>query len=788
MVNYISFVLIAMASIAIAESRVIPTEPISVTLDTYDNPVMFLREKRTAVRPYPHRTMMFTGYYRPIRRTNNSGQATGVFAQGNAVSGEAFFGGMHTPHLKGGPEPIEESEVSSAEAQAAPAPEEQEREYHRNEVHRPEEEQHHEHHDEEEQLHPDDHYHQDSLTPQGHHELEQIPLTTEIAQPTEKPFTATEASRPKIHHTKKTHKTPVTINTDDDDDDEDEVDDEEDDEPVVPFVPFKGNRRRQKYPHLNNFFPMVFSFPRLATRAGSSGSVPGAITAIANSYSTGKGGVASSVATAYGGSPTGMSRILLFVALLVAVVVALPAPQLQGSHSDLQWIARTVESEPARLKRTAYGGYGGGFGRGFGGYGGFRGHHHHGHHHGYGGYRGHRGGYGCRGGCGGYGGGFANSAAHAGSISTPFGSGSFATAFANSGYANNRQMKMKFFIITFAAFAIEAQCRSLTLSSVREADETISVNKPEQLKELIAAYEKQFLKQLSSIIEQLVQEQSRIKNDKFNNTDSTLQALNNVNNIKGLINTIKEIDTQDEEITNEHVRIKRAVTFATSEEWMTNMLIDIQRQVVHIRKYLDKLCKMELDSLCKLYKKLTTNSSQQQVGRSISIGRRPQSRPAVERIDRTIFRELLHNTFHVITEDILVERLFCCWDREIEGAIRLEPWIMGLDVFLRGSLRDKIVFCFHVYDLNNDGYITKDEIFQLLKNCLIKQPGEEDPDEGVKDLSELALKKFDVDHDGKISFRDYETAVIEEPLLLEAFGQCLPTDESCADFLVTLQS
>lgn len=87
----------------------------------------------------------------------------------------------------------------------------------------------------------------------------------------------------------------------------------------------------------------------------------------------------------------------------------------------------------------------------------------------------------------------------------------------------------------------------------------------------------------------------------------------------------------------------------------------------------------------------------------------------IQVIDRTIFRELLHNTFRVITEDILVERLFCCWDREIEGVIRLEPWIIGLDVFLRGSLRDKITFCFHVYDLNNDGYITKDEIFQLLK-------------------------------------------------------------------------
>lgn len=76
----------------------------------------------------------------------------------------------------------------------------------------------------------------------------------------------------------------------------------------------------------------------------------------------------------------------------------------------------------------------------------------------------------------------------------------------------------------------------------------------------------------------------------------------------------------------------------------------------------------------------------------------------------------------------------------------------------------------------------------IYRNCLIKQPGEEDPDEGVKDLTELALKKLDVDHDGKISFHDYEIAIKEEPLLLEAFGQCLPTEESCAAFLATLQS
>ena len=32
----------------------------------------------------------------------------------------------------------------------------------------------------------------------------------------------------------------------------------------------------------------------------------------------------------------------------------------------------------------------------------------------------------------------------------------------------------------------------------------------------------------------------------------------------------------------------------------------------------------------------------------------------------------------------------------------------------------------------------------------------------------------DPDHDGRLSFIDFETAVKEENLLLEAFGTCLP--------------
>lgn len=81
----------------------------------------------------------------------------------------------------------------------------------------------------------------------------------------------------------------------------------------------------------------------------------------------------------------------------------------------------------------------------------------------------------------------------------------------------------------------------------------------------------------------------------------------------------------------------------------------------------------------------------------------------------------------------------------------------------------------------------------LLKDCL-NEATEEDPDEGIRDLVEITLSNMvsrwmasarppsvlnhvllqDHDHDGRISFPDFQKSVTEENLLLNAFGVCLP--------------
>ncbi|XP_034876444.1 peroxisome biogenesis factor 1 isoform X3 [Mirounga leonina] len=127
-----------------------------------------------------------------------------------------------------------------------------------------------------------------------------------------------------------------------------------------------------------------------------------------------------------------------------------------------------------------------------------------------------------------------------------------------------------------------------------------------------------------------------------------------------------------------------------------------------------------------------------------------------------------------MTDDMLMNRVFFAFDKDNDNCINAKEWVKGLSVFLRGTFEEKLKFCFEVYYLNGDGYISREEIFDMLKNSLCQQSSEEESDEGIKELVDITLKKMDYDNDGKISFADFEKAVKEERLLLEVFGPCLP--------------
>ena len=81
-----------------------------------------------------------------------------------------------------------------------------------------------------------------------------------------------------------------------------------------------------------------------------------------------------------------------------------------------------------------------------------------------------------------------------------------------------------------------------------------------------------------------------------------------------------------------------------------------------------------------------------------------------------------------------------------------------------GTDEELVRFCFDTYDLNDDGYISREEMLLLLKDCMYKstkESAEEDGDDGVKDLIEMTMRKMDQDRDGRVSYSDFMATVQE---------------------------
>ncbi|KAF3841364.1 hypothetical protein F7725_007226, partial [Dissostichus mawsoni] len=59
--------------------------------------------------------------------------------------------------------------------------------------------------------------------------------------------------------------------------------------------------------------------------------------------------------------------------------------------------------------------------------------------------------------------------------------------------------------------------------------------------------------------------------------------------------------------------------------------------------------------------------------------------------------------------------LFNAFDTTNNGSIKFKDFVMGLSILLRGTLREKLEWTFHLYDINKDGYINREEMTEIVR-------------------------------------------------------------------------
>ncbi|KAK4518735.1 phosphatidylcholine and lysophosphatidylcholine phospholipase [Mucor velutinosus] len=122
-----------------------------------------------------------------------------------------------------------------------------------------------------------------------------------------------------------------------------------------------------------------------------------------------------------------------------------------------------------------------------------------------------------------------------------------------------------------------------------------------------------------------------------------------------------------------------------------------------------------------------------------------------------------------MTDDAFLQRLYCAFggDEEKEQCLDFSKFVDGLSVFMKGTPEEKLKLSFKLYDVDKDGFISKDELEHVMLQLSKMMANEDKQDEEIQRSIDCMFEDFDVDCDGKLSFDEYKLSAMKEPLIAD---------------------
>ena len=145
------------------------------------------------------------------------------------------------------------------------------------------------------------------------------------------------------------------------------------------------------------------------------------------------------------------------------------------------------------------------------------------------------------------------------------------------------------------------------------------------------------------------------------------------------------------------------------------------------------------------------------------------------RLDVEEFKKIYNRMFPSGVDDRYAEQVFRTFDSNKDGHIDFREFVCSLSITSRGTMEQKLEWAFKVYDMDEDGFITRKEMLEIVEaiykmsqhNSLSVSGDVSTPEASVDEI----IKRFDINMDGKLSEEEFVEGLKNNPAIVSRLLQ-----------------